>query len=179
MSPRPRRDSSSALRSDERGQTVLDYAMGVGLFFVALVFVFGIVPGMFDPFTVGSDTGVGDRVASSLSVDQLGDPAEPYVLNEECTWEFFDQMQTGDDAPASCRFDTTVDGPAAMYGLDSSTSLNVTITDFDDTPVVLSGAGGDRTLRAGEPLPTTSSITTARRNVHLAGRTYRLEVNVW
>lgn len=165
--------------TDERGQTVLDYAMAVGLFFVALVFVLGVVPGMFDPFTAGTDTGVGDRVASSLAVDQLGDPTDPYVLNRTCTWSFFDQMQTGTDAPSTCRFDTSVDDPVTLFGLDDSTSLNVSITDFDETPVVLTDGGPARTLQAGDPLPTKSSVTTARRNVHLAGQTYRLEVHVW
>jgi hypothetical protein len=171
--------SGRGFRADDRAQTVLDFGMGVGLFLVAIVFVLGVVPGMFDPFTAGTDTGVGDRVASSLAGDVLGDPASPSVLDEECTWAFFDQMQTGTDASTNCRFDTTADDPEAVFGVGNTTSLNVSITDFEGTPVVFSVGGSDRTLSAGDPLPTRSSVTTARRSVHLAGNTYRLEVNVW
>lgn len=172
-------DDSRRLRDDDRAQTVLDYGMAVGLFFVALVFVLGVVPGMFDPFTAGSDTGIGDRVATSLAADHLGDPAEPYVLDEECTWEFFDQLNGGDSAPTHCRYDTDAADLESLFGVGSTTSLNVTVTDFSGDTVVFTYGDQSRTLTAGDPLPARSSVTTARRTVHLDGETYRLGVSVW
>ena len=171
--------STGRLGGDRRGQTVLDYAIGVGLFFVALVAVLGIIPGMFAPFTTGADAQIGDRVADSLASDVLGDPATPYVLDVECTWHFFEQLQTGTDAPTACRFDTTVDDPEAMFGLDSTKSLHITISDFDGNVASLEVDGDSRSLEAGDSIPTSASVTTARRNVHLDGQTYRLEVDVW
>ena len=146
---------------------------------MALVVVLGTIPGMFTPFTTGADAQIGGRVADSLAADVLGDPATPYVLDAECTWEFFDQMQNDDPAPTACRFDTTVHDPEVMFGLSSTTSINVTISDLDGNPVSLTVDGASRTLQAGDPIPTSASVTTARRNVHLAGQTYRMEVDVW
>lgn len=179
MSTRSRGGPSSDFRRDSRGQTVLDYSIGVGLFLIALVFVLGTVPGMFAPFTTGADAQISDRVADTLVSDQLGDPGTPYVLDAGCTWAFFEQMQNGTDADAYCRFDTTVDDPEPLFGLDGTTSLNVSISQLDGEVATLSVGGDVRTLQAGEPVPKTASVTTARRNVHLDGRTYRLEVDVW
>lgn len=172
--------SPGRLSDDRRGQTVLDYGIGVGLFLVALVVVLGTIPGMFAPFTTGADAQIGDRVAASLAGDILGDPANPYVLDAACTAAFFEQLN--DDsytAPTTCRFNTTVHDPEEMFGLGSTTSVNVSISDLDGNPASLTVDGGSRTLQAGDPIPTSASVTTARRNVHLDGQTYQLEVDVW
>lgn len=171
--------ASAGYAGDDRGQTVLDYAIGVGLFFVALVFVLGTIPGMFTPFAAGTDAQVGDRVATSLASDRLGDPSTPYLLDTECTWEFFDQMRTGDDAPATCRYDTTVDSLQPLFGLDAGTGINVSVTTLDGTTATLANGGPALTLAAGDAIPSGVSVTTARRNVRLEGATYRLEVHVW
>lgn len=180
MSSVQRKGSTGRLRDDRRGQTVLDYGIGVGLFLVAVVVVLGTIPGMFAPFTTGADAQIGDRVADSLAADVLGDPANPYVLDAECTWEFFDQMDSGENAPTSCRFDTTVDDLESMFGLGGTTSIHVSISDFDRNVASLQVDGqGTVTLEAGDPIPTSASVTTARRTVHLEGQTYQLEVDVW
>lgn len=180
MSP-PGEGSAGRLRDDRRGQTVLDYGIGVGLFLVALVVVLGTIPGMFSPFTTGADAQIGDRVADSLAGDVLGDPANPYVLDATCTAAFFEHVN--DDsytAPTSCRFDTSVTSLEAMFGLGGTTSIHVTILDFDRNAATLPLDGqGTITLEAGDPIPTSASVTTARRTVHLDGQTYQLEVDVW
>ena len=160
------------LRDDDRAQTVLDYGIAVGIFFVALVFVLGTIPGMFAPFVGGSgDTQVADRLASSLSADMLAHPSEPFVLNATCTEGFFDQLDTGTPAPSGCRFDTTATDLQGVFALDSTTNVRVELAPVD-------GTGGIDAV-AGEALPTQTTVSTARRTVGIAGESHTLEVHVW
>lgn len=172
MSSQPGRGS---FEDDDRGQTVLDFAIAVGIFFVALVFVLGTIPGMFAPFTGGGDTQVADRVATSLAADTLGAPATPYVLNETCTEGFFTQLDGGTAAPTTCRFDTNASDLHTMLALDSTIGVRVEIQDQAGNTATLNGT----TLVAGDALPERSTVTTARRTVGLDGQSHTLEVHVW
>jgi hypothetical protein len=91
-----------------RAQTTLDFAVGVSVFLLAVVFVFTFVPGILEPFEAGpqEETAVADRVASQLVQSSMADPAEPYVLGLACTNGFFNVTAAGD---AACGFDTTAD----------------------------------------------------------------------
>lgn len=165
-------DRSRRLRDDDRAQTVLDYGIAVGIFFVALVFVLGTIPGMFAPFVGGSgDTQVADRLASSLSADMLADPGQPFVLNATCTDAFFEQLDGGPDAPGTCRFDTSADDLQGVFALDSTTNARVELSHVDGS--------GAHDGTAGEALPTGTTVSTARRTVGIDGETYTLEVHVW
>jgi hypothetical protein len=169
-------DGGRDLRVDDRGQTVLDYGIAVGIFFVALVFVLGAIPGMFAPFEGSSgDTQIADRIGSSLAVDTLGDPETPHVLNETCTEGFFTQLSGGADAADTCRFDTNASDLNEMFALDSTVDIRVEIRTLDDTVASINGT----TLEAGEEVPERSTVTTARRTVALDGRSHTLEVHVW
>ena len=169
-------DSGRGLRTDDRGQTILDYGIAVGIFFVALVFVLGTIPGMFAPFDGGSgDTQIADRIGSSLAVDTLGDPDTPHVLNETCTEGFFTQLNGGADAADTCRFDTDASDLNEVFALDSTVDIRVEIRTLDDNVASLNG----QTLAAGGEVPERSTVTTARRTVALDGRSHTLEVHVW
>jgi hypothetical protein len=174
VNSQPERDSFDAA---DRGQTVLDFAIAVGIFFVALVFVLGTIPGMFAPFTGGGDTQVADRVATSLGADTLGAPATPYVLNETCTEGFFRQLESdgATPAPTSCRFDTAAGDLYTMLALDTTISIRVEIQDLDGNTATLNGTD----LVAGGSLPERSTVTTARRTVGVDGHSHTLEVHVW
>ncbi|MFB6219985.1 MAG: hypothetical protein ABEH90_00980, partial [Halolamina sp.] len=161
---------------DDRGQTILDYGIAVGIFFVALVFVLGTIPGMFAPFTGGSgDTQVADRIATSLAVDTLGAADTPYVLNATCTEAFFTQVTGGAAAPTTCDFDTTETDLNGVFALDSTVDIRVEIETLDGSAATLDGT----TLEAGDSLPDRMTVTTARRTVGIDGQTYTLEVHVW
>ena len=60
------------LRRDDRGQTVQDYLLGVVVMFLAVVFVFGYLPSMFDAYDSPTDT---------LRSDQADRAAEYLVSN--------------------------------------------------------------------------------------------------
>ncbi|WP_247731683.1 DUF7287 family protein [Halovivax limisalsi] len=55
-------------RSSDRGQTVQDFAVGIGLFLLAVAFVFAFVPTIITPFADagGARTAQADRVASTI-----------------------------------------------------------------------------------------------------------------
>jgi len=174
VSPRRR------LADDERAQTVLDYAIGVGIFFVALTFVLATIPGMFSPFVGTGDTQVADRVATATATGALGVPDQPYVLDRNCTVGFFQQLNdsTGDPEwldPGDCRFDTTATTPVEMFALDSGQSAQIRIENADQAVATLDGV----TLEAGNDPPGSTSVTTARRTVGIDGTTYWLEVRAW
>lgn len=173
--PAEGRAESGGFVERDRGQTVLDYAIAAGIFFVALTFVLGFIPGMFAPFTGAETAQVADRYATSLSTDRLGHPSEPYLLNETCTEEFFHQVSGGDDAPSTCRYDTSGDTLEAVLGSGPGIKINVTIQSFDGQTVTLNG----QDLVAGDQVPRSQGVTTARRAVRLDGKTYHLLVRVW
>jgi hypothetical protein len=174
-----------------RGQTTLDFVIGVSIFLAAVLFTFGFVPGILEPFDAAAEENpaVADRIADSLSRDTLGSPDRPQVLDRYCTVAFFEDGRT---APAECNYD----GTTLSDHLDRSLSqqVNVTITGDSDAPLcwtestaATGGPGltencgsGDVVLADGDTPPTTGQSTiTARRVVSLHDQPVTLEVVVW
>lgn len=120
-----------------RGQTTLDFTIGISVFLLVLIAVFLFVPGAIEPFTQGGQDRIvtANRVGDQLSEGSLGDPSSPHVLNTTCTIEFFE-----DNAPAGCRYEgTTLE---SRLGVQERTFVNVTLEGnlSDDGPY------GDREL---------------------------------
>lgn len=153
----------------DRGQTTLDFAVGVTLFLLTMAFVFTFVPVMFQPFeTSQSDPLVADRVANRLATDILGDPAEPYVLDETCTEVFFNGSNPG---AYGCphEYDGASAHPNLALGVDEDTRINVTLV--DPSGAVDHGVGDSRA--------NARDIITAQRRVLYDGKPYELYVRVW
>ena len=157
-----------------RAQTTIDFAIGVGLFLLVVAFVVAFVPTVFAPFGSTEGPQTADRIATSLSTDRLGDPAEPYVLNRTCTEGFFDQLNGGPAAPATCEFNASADSTVEAFALDRPRDVNVTIREADGSIV----DDGVR-LAAGPTPPETTSVASATRAVALGSQTRRLVVRTW
>ncbi|SHH31913.1 DUF7287 family protein [Halobaculum gomorrense] len=160
----------------DRGQTTIDYAVGVSVFLLVVAFVFAFVPSLVGPFT-SDDTAsvvVADRAADRLANDLLvDDPTAPSVLNETCTAAFFDA--DGAAPPDGCRYDTDGSDLVKALGLGSSApSLNVTVRS-GETIATVDGT----TLAVGASPPPGAEVSVARRATLLAGETYSLAVRVW
>jgi hypothetical protein len=173
-----------------RGQTTLDFAVGVSVFLLALLAVLLFIPGTIDPFTEGGQDNIvsANRVASSLSEGLLGDPATPHVLNATCTDAFFE-----DTAPSYCLFAGA--SLTERVGLSSSTGVNVTIrsnlsTDADGADLLCwtgsalaeqdNCGAGDTVFRIGDSPPEDFGTTvSARRIVDIEGTDATLLVEVW
>lgn len=174
----------------DRGQTTVDFGIGMSLFLVALLGVLLFVSGTMQPFTKGSqeDLGLADRVATGLSEGMLGDPARPHVLNATCTVAFFD-----DDSPDHCRHSGT--NLTERVGVKPWQLLNVTVqADLTSSPgdetlcwdvarervVALGSTDCSIPLSAGpRPLQRSGDVVTARRVVTINGTDATLRVEVW
>jgi len=176
-----------------RGQTTLDFAIGVSVFVVVMVFVFAFVPGILVPFTDAEEdhtVSVG-RYADTLAGDLLGAPGEPFVLDRPCTVQFF-----ASDSGSGCRF--ADGGLAERLHNASTTRVNVTVlgnvTAGDHGNEILcwdDGADellerddaacsvGTEALARGETPTDDAATITARRVVLLAEEDVTLRVVVW
>lgn len=177
-----------------RGQTTLDFAVGMSIFLLTLAFVFTFVPGMLAPFddTTQAETVAANRVADNLTTGTLGDPDAPYVLDRQCVVEFFNT------STADCNFDggTT----AERVGVVDWQPVNVTVSgngtgsesvvlcwdrgsgefiersDSDCTP----GSNGDVVLSGGsDPAGSSGKTVSAKRVALLDGRDVTVEVVMW
>ena len=112
-----------------RAQTPLDFAIAMGIFLLAVTFVFTFIPSLTAPFVDGDqDKSVtADRVASHLAEGALGDPAEPFVINDTCAEVFFDGSNT---IPSHCGYSGSNLGE--RVGVDTDRlQVNVTVEQID------------------------------------------------
>ncbi|WP_049937026.1 DUF7287 family protein [Haloplanus natans] len=158
----------------DRAQTTLDFAVGVSLFLGVVVLAFAFMPSMFAPFETdtGAEFVVADRAADRLSADALVEsPADPSVLDADCTADFFDADGT---APPTCRYDDDAAALRPALGLDGNVRVNVTVRDDAGIRTL------DGTRLAAGPSPTTVDDTVvATRVVLLDDQQNRLYVRVW
>ncbi|WP_226023372.1 DUF7287 family protein [Halomicrobium salinisoli] len=197
----------TATGNADRGQTNLDFVIGVSIFVVAVVVAVTFVPDL-----VGGVAGTGqtdgvlaDRVASDLANDRLGDPARPGQLRLDCTLALFSSSITvcgldGGDLAANLEHASSVNvslvygeqacrdgGDVVPAGGSCSGDLldrNVRACyDGDDERIrresACDGDPGD-VLLLGGPQPGTSEDTSiARRSVRLDDQHLILEVRAW
>ncbi|MFC7075795.1 DUF7287 family protein [Haloarcula halophila] len=178
-----------------RGQTTLDFAVGISLFLAIVLFVYLFVPGILTTFTDGtpSETVTANRVADDLALGLLGSPSEPNVWDRECAVAFFDGT-----TPGGCHFAGSTTNE--RVGIAPRENVNVTVIGnvsadpdpgsdrlcWDDSAAALaetdSGCTGtnDVTLAAGDQAPKTNADSvTATRVVSLHGEAVTVEVVMW
>ena len=182
-----------------RGQTQIDFAVGAGVFLLALAFVVAFVPTLFEPFAVADSASplVSDRVADG-AVDLFGVPANasgsaalhaptrPGVLSPACTVAFFTANATlADDA--GCPFDAGTDADE-LFGIDDDVQIvvhDLNETDPSTNPVTVDlgtrhgAVGGELARSSADPSAATDGVAVSGRVVSLQGTQYRLTVRVW
>ncbi|WP_435093662.1 DUF7287 family protein [Halorubrum sp. N11] len=176
-----------------RAQTPIDFAVGAGVFLLALAFVIAFVPTLFDPFSAASTASpvVSDRVAAGLAGDLLAaSPTEPGVLSPACTVAYFEgeegnaTLAETANCPAGTANDTAAEfgldddvlvvvhaiGEAAPVGNASTVSVD---TEYGSQTVELRRSTTDpvRVDRGG--------VSVSQRLVSIEGTQYRLTVWVW
>jgi len=175
--------------STSKGQTTLDFTIGISVFLIVLIFVFTFIPGLLTPFTTTDEQApaLSDRLADKLSQGMLGDPAEPYVLNSTCAADFFD---LGGSPASYCRYD---DGDLSdRLNIKERTNVNVTLEgDIDDdgqnsllcwdgsSLQESTGCAGTDLIVGDTPPPDNDATVTARRVVYMAGEDVTMKVVVW
>lgn len=181
-------------QSGGRGQTTIDFAIGISVFLAVLLFIFLFIPGILSPFTasVQDETVASNRVADQLATGMLASPSDPYVLDSYCTVEFFE----GDTA--GCSFDdeqlTEQVGVATNHrNLNVSLRANLTGSGQErlcwdstepDTGLVeasssaCTDSGDTELVRGGLPPDSEASVTSVRV-VSIDGRDATLYVEMW
>lgn len=178
-----------------RGQTTLDFAIGISIFLAVVLFTFGFIPTVLDPFDVVAEDNptLADRTADNLAHGQLGSADQPHVLDWYCTVEYFE----GAPSPPECNYEGQTLGE--RLDLEIGEDANITITRGgnvsellcwaadagDGEPGVVLGSSAacgpnDTTFAIGEDRPGSQETTiTSRRVVSLYGETVVLEVMLW
>ena len=193
------------MTGQDRAQTPLDFAIAMSIFLLAVTFVFTFIPSLTAPFVEGNqDKSVtADRVASHLAEGGLGDPAEPFVVNDSCAEVFFDESTDDGNIPSTCGY--SGDNLGERVGVDTDRlqvnvtieQVNTTATGDDRFRTVCIDSNGDvsHTERAsscpnkfvvGETADADDSVVVARRIVTIPGCTFdtetcdvTLRVEVW
>lgn len=176
----------------DRGQTSLDFLIGIGVFMLTVAFVVGAIPGLIEPFSGGQETPlVADRITSEVVGGMMVDAGRSSALNETCTYAFFDDS-FGDGDACALSFDASDDDLPERLGIDDGYSVNVTIQrdvtgDADREVLCTDGetvgecgtlAGSER-LAIGPPPANLRSVVSTRRTAYLDGKDVTVVVKVW
>ena len=181
----------------DRGQTTIDFGIGVAIFLLTIVFIFVFIPSLFQPFvTAQSQAITADRIADSMVESAfIADDrdAERYILDEGCTAAYFELANDGEvDNPEdyNCRWDPGDSGVTAhnVLGLDdSATDFRVTVEPLTDDGSTdpYHTVGGQELAHETETPPLRGTVVTASRIVYFPGdedtdgEAFRLYVQVW
>lgn len=192
-------ETGPVIEGESRGQTTLDFAIGISLFLGVVLFIFLFVPGILEPFTVGAqdETVTVNRVADDLTQGLLAAPERPNVLRVHCTTAFFEETSgvCGLDGADLNEFVGVTDRQLLNVSVRGNVSAGDTDTELlcweinDEKLVERDGDGaadgscdpGTDTVLAGGDTPPTgnSDAVTATRVVDLAGSDVTVRVVMW
>ena len=184
----------SARRCGDRGQTTIDFAIGISVFLAVLLFIFLFIPGILSPFTASAqdETVSSNRVADQLATGMLASPSDPYVLDSYCTVEFFEDDASGcsfenepleeqlgvatsyQNVNVSLRGNLTGGSQETLCwdSTEPDTGVNVSSSTACDDP-------GDTDLTRGDSLPDFEPSVTSVRVVSIDGKDATLYVRMW
>lgn len=129
--------STSNASGRDRGQTVQDFAVGIGIFLLAIAFVFSFVPSIITPFedAGGAETAQADRIAATIVENTSTETANDLEWAAlTTTYEGVDSEELADDLGLK------------KTGSTAIAHINITLIEIDDVaaddpnPVL---AGGD------------------------------------
>lgn len=156
-----RRHRTVSLSLEDRGQTTQDFAVGIGIFILAIAFVFAFVPMIITPYTdaAGPETAQAERISGTVVSDLSDD--DPNSIN---TTDFDQSLAAVDDEDLARNLSLRI---ADGHSIDR---VNITIETLGPEPDVVRSAGHDYDGQAG------ASTT---RIVSMDDDVYKLVVRVW
>lgn len=158
-------------------QTQLDFAIGVGIFFVAFGIVLAGTTPLLTPFTTGQENiAASDRIADKTTNTLLTTGNEQYTLDRDCTTTFFESMRNSPQTPPDdCRYDEfdSDENLNDVFGVDQTYYVNITIEDTNGNIVTMDGT----TLAAGT-IPDTGTVTLSQRAIRIGGQMYYAYIRV-
>lgn len=173
--------------TDGRGQTTLDFAIAMGLFLLAVAFTFMFIPSLTAPFVQGQqDSSVAaDRIASHLAEGGLGDPNDPFVIDQDCATPFFSDADSS-EVPSTCGYDGAGYRERVGLGDELDVAIDVVHVDPDQDGTdrfrivcveddvtkhegITNCGSSDVVYRVGSDPDADSSVSVARRVVTFPG----------
>ncbi|AFK21386.1 hypothetical protein E6P09_16590 (plasmid) [Haloferax mediterranei ATCC 33500] len=168
---------------ENRGQTNIDFVLGIVVFLFAFSFVIAAMPQLLAPYDDQETPLVAERVSSTLADSLLVAEGDPGFLSVECTGAFF--VGTGG---SGCPFSTS-DPLSDQVGVDQTYQVNATLqwnVSGDADTEVLCYNGGDVGACGSDPLTVGPAVPQEQRSVAVERRTVMvddqpaiLEVRVW
>jgi len=110
---------------DTRGQTLQDFAVGIGIFLIAFVFVLSLFPGLLTPFQ-SSTSGVERAQAEQVTTQMLNTLSEGSQTNHL------------NASALSDRLDDTEGDLLDRYGLPITANINITVETLNGTKNIYS-----------------------------------------
>lgn len=177
----------------QRAQTTLDFMIGMGVFLFAILFLIGVIPSIIDPFSGGQEAPlVADRVAGEVAEGMLVEPGTSSVLNETCTYAFFNES-LGEGTGCAVPFDEQETDLSTRLSIDDRYSLNISIrrnvsggADPDilctngDRVASCGAIGADETrFTTGPPPAERQTVTATQRAGYLDGKDVIVVVKLW
>jgi len=169
----------------DRGQTTLDFVVGIGVFLLVIAFAAGFIPEMYEPLDDDPERPqVADRTADRLVATLVESPDNPAALNTTCTLTFLRQSDT------ACGYDPG-DSLQEQLGIGPRYRVNVSVqrnetadpgleTLCTDGTSVTDCDSGSELLAVGPDVPVDrSSADAARRVVYVDGRDATVVVTIW
>lgn len=149
------------LKRDDRAQTLQDFAIGIGVFLVAFVFVLSLFPGLLTPFqstASGSERAQAQQVSTEILSNYSAGPQQ----NNLSAVRMNTLLSTSSEADLLDEF-----------GLASSANINITVETLDGTANVFKSTND---VRNRELATSTRLVTLADARCDPA---CRLVVRVW
>jgi len=158
-------------------QTQLDFAIGVGIFFVAFGVVLAGSTPLLSPFTTGQQNiAISDRVADKMTNTILTSSDEQYTLDKECTTTFFESVKNSPQTPPEdCKYDEVGEDESlnSIFGINETYFINITIEDADSNVITLDGTR----LSAGS-IPDTGTVTVSQRIIRIDSELYYTYIRI-
>lgn len=190
--------SDSGPSRRERAQTSIDFAIGIGVFLMAVTAVIAFTPTMVEPFEGSQqDPLVADRLVLQVTDQQIAGDA-PGTLNATCTMHFFNESPGpgGSDPCTTFAHDQSVH---EKLGIDDDKLVNVSLQanvtddagqellcgdgdgdiDWGGSPETPCGSGEEVLAVGPSPPDEGGSVTVAKRVALLDDETVYVVVRVW
>ncbi|MFC3957420.1 DUF7287 family protein [Halovivax cerinus] len=157
---RPTDATTDRYRRRDRAQTVQDFAVGIGIFLLAVAFVFTFVPTIITPFedAGGADAAQADRIAATIVED-----ASTSGPTNELDWSEFDGGTYDEDSSEDLADEL---GLRVTDSGNAITRVNITLVEIEtvahSNPTVRAGGGDDYDDQVGASatrIVTTDSIS--------------------
>lgn len=161
-----------------KGQTTIDYTIGITLFIGVIGGVYLLLPTIFDPLSSSATANaiLSDQIATQLTTELLN-AEQPGTLDAVCTTVFFSQNTSLD---GDCSF-TADDSIETIIGVDRDTDVAITVRELstESEPVgttQIDGVTYDLQRQTSEQRQNTAVST---RTVRINGELHRVTVEVW